>query len=90
MKPALIAIVGIAGLIGVFLFELHLPLVLFALNCLALCLILGGTLAPVKSRIGCFVFRSPEGVSLPGESLWPCIEGKKFNPRSWTSTGISH
>lgn len=80
MRPALIAIVGIAGLIGVFLFELYLPLVLFAVNGLTLCLILTGTLVPVKSRIGRIALGLPEGFSSSDESLWPCIEGKKLDP----------
>lgn len=80
MRPALIAIVGVGGLVGVFLFELYLPLVLFVLNALTLCLILVGTLVPVKSRIGRIALGLPEGFFSSDESLWPCIEGKKYNP----------
>ncbi|HLJ29262.1 MAG TPA: hypothetical protein VKY85_21315 [Candidatus Angelobacter sp.] len=80
MRPALIAIVGTAGLIGVFVFELYLPLVLFSLNSIALCLILAGTLVPIKSRIGSVVIGLEEGISISDESLWPCIQGRKINP----------
>src|SRR5215471_8893107 len=80
MKPAVIAVIGVAGLVSVFLFELYLPLLLVSLNALALGLILTGSLVPVSSRIGRVVIQLKEGASIPDESLWPCIQGKKINP----------
>jgi hypothetical protein len=79
MKPALIALVGIGGLIGLFLFEFYLPLVLFSLNCVTLSLILAGTLLPVSSRVGNVVVELKDGIAIPDEGLWLCVEGKRID-----------
>jgi hypothetical protein len=80
MRPAVIALVGFAALIGVFLLEVYLPLLLVLLNSLALGLILAGTLVPVSSKMGRVVITFKEGRSTSDESLWPCIAGKRINP----------
>lgn len=80
MKPAVIAAVGFAGLIGVFFFEMYLPLLLVLLNSLALFLILVGTLVPIRPRMDRLVIKFREGVSTGDESVWPCLLGKRINP----------
>lgn len=65
MKPVSIAIIGLIGLAGVFLFELYVPAVLIILGCCTLILVLGGTLLPANSRIFRVVFASVEGEISP-------------------------
>ena len=66
MKPLSIAVIGLIGLAGVFLFELYVPAVLIILGCCTLILVLGGTLLPANSRIFRVVFASVEGEISPG------------------------
>jgi len=65
MKPVSIAVIGLIGLAGVFLFELYVPAVLIILGCCTLILVLGGTLLPANSRIFRVVFASVEGEISP-------------------------
>ena len=65
MKPVAIAVIGLIGLAGVFLFELYVPAVLIILGCCTLILVLGGTLLPTNSRIFSVVFASVEGEISP-------------------------
>lgn len=80
MKPAVIAAVGFAGLITIFFFEMYLPLLLVLLNSLAVCLILVGTLVPIRPTMDRLVIKFREGVSTSDESAWPCLLGKRINP----------
>ena len=61
MKPVAIAVIGLIGLAGVFLFELYVPAVLIILGCCTLILVLGGTLFPANSRMFRVVFAAAEG-----------------------------
>lgn len=65
MKPVSIAVIGLIGLAGVFLFELYVPAVLIILGCCTLILVLGGTLLPANSRVFRVVFASVEGEISP-------------------------
>ena len=65
MKPVAIAVIGLIGLAGVFLFELYVPAVLIILSCCTLVLVLGGTLLPANSRIFRVVFAAAEGDMSP-------------------------
>jgi len=50
MKPVAISVVGLIGLVALFLFELYVPAVLLVLSSFTLILVLGGTLFPANSR----------------------------------------
>jgi len=65
MKPLSIAVIGLIGLSGIFLFELYVPAVLIILGCFTLILVLGGTLLPANARIFRVVFASVEGEISP-------------------------
>jgi hypothetical protein len=65
MKPVSIAMIGLIGLAGLFLFEFYIPAVLIILGCCTLILVLGGTLLPANSRMFRVVFASVEGESSP-------------------------
>jgi hypothetical protein len=65
MKPLAIVVVGLIGLVAVFLFELYVPAVLLTLSSFTLILVLGGTLLPANSRTFRVVFASAEGEVSP-------------------------
>jgi hypothetical protein len=65
MKPVSIAMIGLIGLAGLFLFEFYIPAVLIILGCCTLILVLGGTLLPANSRIFRVAFASFEGEISP-------------------------
>jgi hypothetical protein len=65
MKPVAIAVVGLIGLVAVFLFELYVPAVLLILSSFPLILVLGGTLLPANSREFKVNFLAAEGEVSP-------------------------
>jgi hypothetical protein len=87
MRPAVIAVIGLAAVIGIFVIEEYLPSLVFALNCFSLALVLLGTLIPATTKAGRLVLCPPdegepdeEGEADEDEALWPCLGGKRLNP----------
>lgn len=90
MKPALIAIVGFAGLICVSLYQFYIPLLLVLLNSLAVCLIFGGTLVPVQTRtrriaLHLKFIQNSTSKSNESESSPPCLGGVRIDPNFHSS-----